>query len=166
MIIIIFKMKISKYHLIQYVLKDESMLDNCETKMKEVSKIFRGKIPNALLYGLIAKNNEKLSSICHEYLLLNQAYEAKAEADLKAKHEKFERWQTQHKLNNEKAKLKKIQDAQIHAIKEQERAREYNQRYINQMKSTWDKQLNDVIEKRNREAFATVHPFQSDPKMP
>lgn len=94
----------SKYHLIKYFLDKDyhNNIDNLNSWMNDIYKIFNKDIPLALLYGLIKKDNDELTELCYKYIDLimlrvqNQVFENEL------RHKKYKRWLA--KLEQDKAR--------------------------------------------------------------
>lgn len=159
-------MKISKYHIIKYILENiiwsniniNSNNKIIETEFNIIRKIFKNNIPRALIEGLKSKNIDYLTLLCNKYIIEDD----NRKNIIKTHKEPYniEAW-TKKQIATNKQYMKKKTHPDILKEKEeqkriaQESARVYNEQYIKIMTPIWKEDMDKIISTRN-EIYNTI----------
>lgn len=149
----------SRYHTIQFVLHIAKIYQgDWDVFMRKVSKMFNNDIPISLLKGLERECGDKLKTACNRYMTENIQKLKRLTLDEKAHTEKVCKWQERVNRGNLIAFQKQLEvnkqlrehnEKIIQSQKEMERKMVHD--YIQKKQLEWDKEMQDIKDKRNKE---------------
>jgi len=146
---------LSKYHIIRFIIEtayEDHRLNRDKDKdwdawFHRVVKMFKGKLPKALLKGLASKSPE-LYALCSKIDVYDKDEQYKAKVAM----HKSDRdaWIQRRDEGN-----RRVAEARAHACElkkraEMEASRALDEAKCREMQPTWDKMLEDIVRKRDR----------------
>jgi hypothetical protein len=112
-------------------------------------------VPDSLLTALSIKN-ETLRDLCSKLIDAKFALNNKKAEQMAKRETKYLEWKRKLKVGNERALEQRAKREYDMSMEQQEKVRQYNERYIEQMRGTWDKQMQEYMLKRDINLFLSV----------
>lgn len=149
----------SDYHLIQFFLHTATTYNgNWEDFMRRTAKVFKGHIPDKLLLGLAREGCSDLREICDRYMSDNIRFKERIAEQEIAHCERVKRWQERREKGTclacrKYCDYKRSEEAHNQQLLQSQKEMENKMLndYVQKMKLRWDKDLQDIKDKRDRD---------------
>jgi len=144
---------VDSYHLTQFVLHSANDdVTDWDAFMRQLQKLYKKRVPDNVLHGLMRKNIPELSTLCIQQFEENRMEAQRQQLAQEERASRVASWEQRREKGNSAAWVQYLNNKKEAEAQASKRQKEDQQKmlddYVAKMKPVWEQDMQKIIEKR------------------